>query len=31
MDSEGAIESVSVKCVMLLKLKNTFNIIRTKN
>ena len=31
MDSEGAIESVRIKWVMLLKLKNTFNIIRIKN
>ena len=31
MDPEGAIESVRIKWVMLLKLKNTFNIIRIKN
>ena len=31
MDSEGAIESVRIKWVVVLKLKNTFNIIRTKN
>ena len=31
MDPEGAIESVHIKWVMLLKLKNTFNIIRIKN
>ena len=31
MDPEGAIESVCIKWVVVLKLKNTFNISRTKN